>query len=334
MSDNIFERLGAKDEEAKRIKFLAESPFAPRPRPGLIEPPQTHLWRRADGTCLLYPGRVHTFFGDAESRKSWAALAALRECIKDLGRPVLHIDYEDSDLDFWPRVERLGLTQREQEELIWRATPEEPFSDRDVKAVVAEVEAYSYGLVVINGVTAALATQGLMSKDDTNVARFIQGLPLRLAHTRCNPSVVIVDHPNNSDKKRPAGSHYKVGGVEAAYQFEDRGYDTTRIVLRKDRPKYVRQAHGKIKFPEVADFRLVDQDDGTIRTELLMPKPRAEAQVEKAKESAETRQQRTERDQRIRDYLLDGKSEAWIRDELHVGTSTIQRVKRQMKEAA
>jgi hypothetical protein len=37
------------------------------------EPPRPTLFPRVDGTCLIYPGKVHALYGEPESGKSWVA---------------------------------------------------------------------------------------------------------------------------------------------------------------------------------------------------------------------------------------------------------------------
>ncbi|MDQ6725146.1 MAG: AAA family ATPase [Actinomycetota bacterium] len=305
----------------RRLHFMAESAFARVSRPEKVEQPTTTLWKREDGLCLLYPGRAHVFYGKAESRKSWAALAATVECIRELHRPVFYIDYEDSELDFWPRLDQLGLTVAEQES-IFRAVPEAPYSDKDIDGLITEIEAENYGLVVVNGVTAALATQGLLSTSDTDIANFYRKLPVRMAHTKVNPTVIIVDHEGNSESKRAAGSHYKRGGVEAEYHFATVS-DKTRITLRKDRPNHVREGLvSKAKYPAVADFRLISREEGLLSWELRAPSGGAEEP-----DSTAPRLRNSAKDQGILAALKAGTPWAQIQKELKCGSSTIAKVR-------
>jgi len=63
----------------------------------IVDPPA--FLPRSDGNCLIYPGRAHSFFGPAESLKSWAALYACKSVL-DTGLTALYIDFEDDAISF------------------------------------------------------------------------------------------------------------------------------------------------------------------------------------------------------------------------------------------
>jgi hypothetical protein len=63
----------------------------------VIEPPA--YLTRSDGKALLYPGRPHVFYGESESLKSWAALAACQSVL-EAGLTALYIDFEGAEASF------------------------------------------------------------------------------------------------------------------------------------------------------------------------------------------------------------------------------------------
>ena len=51
----------------------------------LPEPPAPDLLRRSDSNALFYAGQVNLLFGDPESGKTWVALAAVEEALREGG---------------------------------------------------------------------------------------------------------------------------------------------------------------------------------------------------------------------------------------------------------
>ena len=59
----------------------------------LPEPPKPLLLTRTDGHALFYAARVNLLFGDPETGKTWVALAACAEALRD-GRRALYVDLD------------------------------------------------------------------------------------------------------------------------------------------------------------------------------------------------------------------------------------------------
>lgn len=78
---------------------------------GPLDPLHASLMRRSDGHGLLYPGMVHSFFGEPESGKSllmqWACAVLLGE-----GEPVLYVDFESDERSVMRRLTALGARRK------------------------------------------------------------------------------------------------------------------------------------------------------------------------------------------------------------------------------
>jgi hypothetical protein len=232
------------------------------------------ILERTDGECLFYPGKVHCIFGVSESAKSWLALHA---CSQELMRDeiVWYLDFEDDAHSVVGDrlVATMGVTDDVVVGQFAYFNPDGPVTDAVIDHLLS-LEGDPPSLVVIDGVTEALAASGLSSNSSEEVATF-QRLPSALA--QAGAAVVLIDHlPKDAwvTEMNPIGSQHKRSGISVLYRVlpvEDFGRGRAgRAVVRecKDRPGHVKRLGVAVPFPGrteldrvVAEFVIDDSDD-------------------------------------------------------------------------
>jgi len=211
------------------------------------EPPT--ILRREDGPCLLYPGKVHSLYGEPEAGKGWVVLSAAAEQLL-AGERVVYIDFEDDAETAVERLRALGVD----DELIGASfvylRPDEPLKPSELSR--AELDGAldpPPSLIVIDGLTEALAIEGIDLNSNSDVADWIVLLPRRVARAT-GAATVIIDHQAKDGDGRgrwAIGAQHKLAGVHVAYSIKaikpfGRGLDgSSRISVEKDRPGHVRR---------------------------------------------------------------------------------------------
>lgn len=217
---------------------------------GTHDPIKPSLLKRADGQFLLYPGKVHSFYGESESGKSWVAqYVAAQELIAK--RKVIYIDFESDAFDLYKRLLLLGVSN---EEISSHWTYIKPESARNIfdpywRAILEP----GTSLVVIDGVTEALTMWGGETKDNDSITRWMRDFPRKIAG-ESGAAVVQIDHVTKNAETRgrfAIGGQAKLATVDgAAYLIEPLeavapgrvGQLTMRVT--KDRPGYIRSISG------------------------------------------------------------------------------------------
>jgi hypothetical protein len=180
------------------------------------------ILERQDGNFLFYPGTVNSIIGESESGKTWLALLAVKQEL-DKGNSVIFLDFEDSAARVAKRLLAMEVKQAAIIERFIYISPDGRFTRTD------EAELLSYGVqecavVVLDGVTEALAAHGLNGHKEEDVAEFYEWLPKWLA--RQGPAVVLIDHvpkTNASQVKGAIGSQHKRAAITgASYIVEPR----------------------------------------------------------------------------------------------------------------
>ena len=133
-------------------------------------------------------------------------------------------------------------------------------------------------LVVVDGVTEAMALHGLNSYENGDVARWWPQIPRLFART--GAAVVLVDHVVKDRETRgrwALGAGHKMAAIDgAAFTFDltrpfaREAVGTARITISKDRPGHLRQ-HARAGF--IAEFRRESWPDGKV-TATLEPRRR------------------------------------------------------------
>ncbi|TNM69158.1 hypothetical protein FHN55_05075 [Streptomyces sp. NP160] len=190
---------------------------------GTHKPQEPELLRRTDGRALLYAGRVHSFHGESESGKSWAALVGARDVLAD-GRRVVMLDYESDAGTVVGRLLGLGVKRADIAERFDYRRPEVgPNTSRAEQEAWFELLRQPADLVILDGVTEALATIAATSTDNDEVTRWVREVARRLAQ-RTGGAVVMVDHvTKNADTRGrfAIGGQAKMSALDgAAYVVE------------------------------------------------------------------------------------------------------------------
>ncbi|MET8125707.1 hypothetical protein [Streptomyces sp. NPDC005231] len=92
---------------------------------GTATAPDAEFLRRNDGAALLYPGRVHMFYGESESGKTWVALHAVAALLGD-GGSALYVDLESDVLTVVGRLMSLCVPTEALRERLTYVRPDTP----------------------------------------------------------------------------------------------------------------------------------------------------------------------------------------------------------------
>ena len=245
---------------------------------GEWQPPKPSVGQRIDGVGLFYPGKIHWLSSETEAGKTWLALAVCA-CEIRRGHHVGYLDFEDSEDAIVGRLLLLQLGHNEIQEYFHYHQPMDPLKAGAPVDDLEETLALNPTLVVIDGVTEALSTQGLKNDND-DIARWFRILP-RLITAR-GIAVVCLDHVTKDKETRgryAIGGVHKINGIDgAAYVLENRhpigaglkGRSYLRIA--KDRPGQLRKhaVSGRPMFwfaDLVVDLTFAGQVEGVVTVE-------------------------------------------------------------------
>ncbi len=209
------------------------------PRPG------TEFLARTDGKCMVYAGLPHTFYGESESLKSWAALLACWSFI-EAGFTALYVDFEGDEWTIVERARVVGIPEGAIGRSFRYIRPTEPLKGnaKALSDLLFEEAELRPSLVVLDGVSEAYALHGWDINKATDAAEF-QRLFGQFAD---GTATIAIDHTGKDASRGVVGSQHKCAGLNGAeYLFtptrrEGRGgHSTARIKVTKDRHGYVRE---------------------------------------------------------------------------------------------
>jgi hypothetical protein len=217
---------------------------------GTWKPQAPTMLRRGDGHGLLYPGLVHSIFGEAESGKSWVSQIAVAETLAGGGSAAI-VDFESDPGAVIARLLALGASPTDITARLDYIRPET--RPRPDDPAWGDLLGRQRDLVVIDGLTEALVTFGAKTVDNDEVSAFIRYFPKRVAD-QTGAAVLTIDHQSKDKDNRgrfALGAQAKMAAITgAAYIAEPitalaPGCEG-RIVLRvaKDRPGGVRAQAG------------------------------------------------------------------------------------------
>lgn len=217
-------------------------------------PPESpRFFSRSDGAKLIYPRRAHSFIGESESMKTWAAIAVALDVARS-GRGVVYVDCETSLDIFAGRFGRMGGLKYV--ENVAYVRPDEPLYDKvgydawSPTAALQELEAvfnaWHAELVVLDGVTEIMAMHAWNINDAADVARYHKVLLRRWSG---EIATLEVDHVAKGDFtgdtnfiRSALGSQHKRAGIDgASYLFipvkksGQGGRSESMVKLLKDR---------------------------------------------------------------------------------------------------
>lgn len=171
-------------------------------------PPPTHLTRE-DGARLFYSGRINGLFGDPETAKSWIAMCAIVEALKD-GQRAAYLDADHNGAnEIASRLISLGAATRHV------ADPDrfrvyEPEHGQALLDFVDQMTAWSPHIVIIDSLGEIVPMLGLKSTDNDDLTKAIRRIIKPLAHT-IGACVITIDHLPKGQEARASG--YAIGGI-------------------------------------------------------------------------------------------------------------------------
>jgi hypothetical protein len=229
--------------------FLLQSLWEIRETP---PPPPPALLPRTDDESLLYRGKVNVLFGDSESGKTWLALQAALEEVRQ-GENVVFFDFEDHADAMLERLRSLGATN-EDLKLFYYSRVEVPMNDVVMENLLPLLEELAPTLVVFDSFDEMLQLHGFdpYRPDDVRKAASMLFDPMTFLESRAG--VIVIDHMTHSDKSRQGGSQAKLSRLDGASIKVHRQVPFARgetepgrieLYIKKDRPGHVRKVSVK-----------------------------------------------------------------------------------------
>jgi hypothetical protein len=237
----------AHDNDGQRGSTWRPTDLGPYLRGEVKRPEPTIGLTRADGLCLLYPGREHTVIGEMESGKSWfCAASAAAELVR--GNRVLYVHFEEADpTDTVERLQALGVPDGKTAELFAFVGPNEPVDSASLAALLDPAPV----LVILDGVNEAMSLHGQAIREEDGAAAYRRRLVKPC--TAAGAAVLSADHVVKDKEKRgrsPLGSIHKGNGLtgslislENVEPFGRHERGCSHVFVTKDRPGHLRQ-HG------------------------------------------------------------------------------------------
>jgi len=190
---------------------------------GSYTPLKPTIFERTDGQALIYPGKIHSIYGESESGKSFVAQYLCAVEIMQ-GHKVLYIDFEDSPAEMIKRLQLFGASPQAIRESFTYLQPWQSLNSTRNRQALAQVLETRWTFVVIDGFTVAMNLLAPASgTPEAQVAEFMAVLPKRIT-SKTNAAVLTVDHVVKSKDARgrfALGSQEKLNQVTgAAYALE------------------------------------------------------------------------------------------------------------------
>lgn len=251
---------------------------------GVYVPLEPTMLQRADGKSLIYPGKIHSIYGESESGKSFVMQALCATEIM-LGRKVIYIDFEDSPAEIVHRLRLFGASIEQIRDGFTYVQPGESLSTLRAQHALRTLLTSTYSLCIIDGYTTAMnMISPSNGSPEAQVTAFMSALPRRIVrHTKA--AVITVDHVTKSKDSR---GRFAVGSQEKLNQITGAGYSIEvvnmiapgargELVMRvtKDRIGQVRANAGKYRSSdrtqEVARIHVDSTDPTWINVEIANP---------------------------------------------------------------
>ena len=225
--------------------------------------PTPSLLSRSDGKHLMYPGKVHSIAGEPGSGKSWIAQVVAAEVLMR-GAPVICLDFEDSPESLVSRLRALGVPDEVIVQRFGYVSPSAPLLKSNPVELQGWIDAST--LVVIDGVTDAMALHAWDPLSNEDTAKFMQTLVARFAASSQDPTVILVDHVTKAKSDRGGyaiGAQHKMAAVHVQFTiktidpFDSDHAGEVRLSVTKDRYGQIQRLadHGRQRQREVASVR-------------------------------------------------------------------------------
>ena len=219
---------------------------------------------------LLYAGKVRLGLQRARGVKGWLSLSAAREHLTR-GEHVTLIDFEDS-AETAVAAGRPRCRRRHAAAAFPLRPSQEPRGELGDLAIAPALDVS--GLVILDGVTEALALHGIDMNSNVEVEGSCRAC--RASGPGRSGGVVLLDHVTKDRESRgrfAIGAQVKLSATDVAYRLEvvepfARGREgLVKVKVTKDRPGHVRRyAEGD----RIADLRLRSDGEG-VTVELVPP---------------------------------------------------------------
>lgn len=236
---------------------------------GMPDPEAPDMLTRSDGIGLFYRGQVNLVFGDPESGKTWVALAAAAETLRDGGTAlVLDLDHNGVKATIG-RLLMLGAPAAALSDLE-RFRYVEPEDDVHLLDVVADVILWAPDVTVLDSIGELLPLFGASSNspDDFTMVHARVMKPLAV---KAGTALVAIDHLAKNTESRAQGAtgtaakRRAIGGVSLRVSVSEafapgRG-GSAALTIHKDRHGGLRAATpGTDREPLAAMFVLSTVD--------------------------------------------------------------------------
>lgn len=239
---------------------------------GMPDPEAPDMLTRSDGVGMFYRGQVNLVFGDPESGKTWVALAAAAETLRDGGSAlVLDLDHNGAKATIG-RLLMLGAPITALSDLA-RFRYVEPEDDMHLIDVVADVIAWQPDVTVLDSIGELIPLFGLSSNSPDDFT-MVHGRVMKPLAAKAGTALIAIDHLAKNSESRAQGAtgtaakRRAIGGtslrVSISEPFSPGRGGSAALTIHKDRHGGLRAATpGTDKEPLAAMFVLSTVDDLT-----------------------------------------------------------------------
>ena len=213
---------------------------------GEIEREYPTMLCRTDGKSLVYPGRLHSIYGEPGHGKTWVSLHLVRERL-EAGEVVAYLDYDEDDggKSMALRLLSLGVRPELVRDGLRYLNPQGLGRNQDAwLKLKRQIKEWKPSLVIVDTMAPALVELGLNEKDNAEVGAWYAHARWLLRGLNPQAALVIIDHVVKSGEGRgrwARGAGDKLGRLHAAYAVESTvPFSRTmpghiRLIIAKDR---------------------------------------------------------------------------------------------------
>jgi len=216
--------------------------------------PMPEVFLRSDGRPTFYRGQVNALVGESEGGKSLIAQAAVVAEL-EAGGHVVYLDHESDAVSVVSRLVSLGADADTLETHLHYMTPEGLLTPAEAEGFLAYLENLAPALVIVDGLTAAMESQGLNLNDNKDAAGIFRTYLNPMCE--CGAAVVVIHHVTKASDGR--GTYglgavtlkNLIGGAQYGVETSDDSrhapgrFGTSRLVIHKDRAGGVRMFAAK-----------------------------------------------------------------------------------------
>jgi hypothetical protein len=209
-----------------------------------LQPEQPQLFTRADGQCLLYPGKIHMLVAESTAGKSWVACMAVVEVLA-FGGSAIYLDYEDTPGGITDRLRALGASPKALGDTSrFRYLRAGRWGVREAAEFAEALADMNPDLVVVDAMAGALVSNGLSEDVMSDVETWANMVARPITAT--GAALFVLDHVVKDPEQRgryARGTGRKLEIVDGvsyslriASSFSRHKAGQLRMVVSKDRP--------------------------------------------------------------------------------------------------